>query len=86
MICARYVYELGFAAGVQAAQRVPALIDDRRWRVEFDGFVLRGVTIYHFCEQNGYTGSDRGIVENMRDGETITICGRHVTRGDHYVY
>ena len=79
-------YERGFAAGVTAAtQKYPNATDDRRWRIETDGYVLRGVTMWHFCEANGYTTTDRCTIGNMRDGETVRIGSRAITRGDRWV-
>ena len=79
-------YERGFAAGVTAAtQKYPNATDDRRWRIEADGYVLRGVTMWHFCEANGYTTTDRCTIGNMRDGETVRIGPRAITRGDRWV-
>lgn len=79
-------YERGFAAGVTAAtQKYPNATDDRRWRIEADGYVLRGVTMWHFCEANGYTTTDRCTIGNMRDGETVRIGSRAITRGDRWV-
>lgn len=79
-------YERGFAAGVEAAKKkYPNATDDRRWRIDFGGYVLRGVTMWHFCEANGYTNTDRCTIGNMRDGETVRIGTKAITRGDHGV-
>lgn len=80
------MYERGFADGVEASKKkYTNATDDRRWRVDFDGYVLRGVTMWHFCEANGYTTTDRVTIGNMRDGETVRIGERLITRGDHGV-
>ena len=82
----KLAYERGFADGVTAAtQKYPNATDDRRWRIDVGGYVLRGVTMWHFCEANGYTTTDRCTIGNMRDGETVRIGSRAITRGDRWV-